>query len=452
MQVAYASFTALKSISRLRQAFPLSMSADPIFMCTHLTLYMSRCSSHRLTAEMHTFHSLKSIRMRLLIIAILLWFLFLSKLFPGPQPFFYHPKCTSRYCYALRVANTTSWRTFAPGPSWVPNWDPNWGPNRECLLDLAGFRKEDGFAWQMLETWKRKCKLVWWGSDCVRQWPNSIRVGEALREEQWEDTEGGLYGEWALYAGNGKETATQSSNTRRLALEGAPRIVSITGINGSFLLHIDGKGKEMEFELEEDVEEYEQDLGGSAVTKGISRNMALVREVTATLKVTDDSKVNTDKEMHVYGVHWPRMGQLLLTTTSEKFDGIFGLPQMAFERDYYRTSQRLLSAMIERKLSNSSMAASSDGSNPWAAISDAKRRVPQCELVAYVQMHPKESVFGEKPDEMHPNLVAERKRRCLSVASAAVLPGAKMSIVIFSPDCGVILESKGVPDLGHLPY
>ena len=82
-----------------------------------------------------------------------------------------------------------------------------------------------------------------------------------------------------------------------------------------------------------------------------------------------------------------------MTTTSEKFAGIFGLPHLQGARDYFRTSQGLLAATIGKTLHGMEKAAWFDASNPWTASpgANATRPVPYCEYVIYVQMPPRNS-------------------------------------------------------------
>ena len=167
--------------------------------------------------------------------------------------------------------------------------------------------------------------------------------------------------------------------------------MNITGNEGRVILRIDEKASlEIEVEQEPDTLVEQSELGEIWET-GISRQMALVREVAATMTVQDERNNDDGLEMRVYGVHWPRTGVLLMTTTSEKFAAILGLPYLQGRKDYFTTSQRLLTATIGKTLEGMEKAVWFDGSNPWTATpgakADAKRPVPHCEYVVYLQMH-----------------------------------------------------------------
>ena len=82
-------------------------------------------------------------------------------------------------------------------------------------------------------------------------------------------------------------------------------------------------------------------------------------------------------------------------------------------------------------------------SNPWTSSphnpSDALFPVPHCEFIVYLQQHPNEDTnidFNE----------LEKELRFPTGASMPSAPTIRMSALIFSPDCGFVLESKGPPD------
>lgn len=226
--------------------------------------------------------------------------------------------------------------------------------------------------------------------------------------------------------------------------------MNVTGNKGRVMLRVEEKASlEIEVEEEEDTVEEESELG-VIMRIGVSSATALVRGVAATMTVQDESTSNDGWEIRVYGVHWPRIGVLLITTTSEKFAGIFGLPHLSSRRDYFTTSQRLLNATIRKTLEEMEKEVWIDASNPCTASpgakADATRPVPHCEYVVYVQVHPLESTFVDgQPNAQKAVSEMERELRCPYAASILRTPELQMSTVIFSPHCGFILESKGPP-------
>lgn len=312
-------------------------------------------------------------------------------------------------------------------------------------MDLAGFRRGDGFAWGMAMTWRERCRR---GS---YRWRKKVEWDE----EDWVNVTGVLSGEWVRYIGNlsAKEKTSGYLNLGKIATgvdwafwDPEDWMMNVKGNEGRVMLKIDEKASlEIEVEEEPDTVEEESELGVVMKT-GIGRDTALVREVAATMTVQDESISDDGWEMRVYGVHWPRIGALLMTTTSEKFAGIFGLPHLGLGNDYFMTSQRLLNAAIEKTLGK---AAWFDASNPWTASpgakADAWRPVQHCEYVVYVQVHPRKSAFIDKQPNAQNMSEIEREMRCPYGATILRTPKLQMSTVIFSPDCGFILEPKGPP-------
>lgn len=81
--------------------------------------------------------------------------------------------------------------------------------------------------------------------------------------------------------------------------------------------------------------------------------------------------------------------------------------------------------------------------NPWTSSpnnpSDALFTVPHCEFLVYLQQHPIEDTtvdFGMLEEEL-------RYPTGASMPPASLM---RMSALVFSPDCGFILESRGPPD------
>lgn len=82
----------------------------------------------------------------------------------------------------------------------------------------------------------------------------------------------------------------------------------------------------LEMEVPEEPWEIEEMSELGMVDKpGITSGESLVRKVSATMTLRDESagEFGATNILRLHGVHWPRIGTLLLTTTSEKFDGIF---------------------------------------------------------------------------------------------------------------------------------
>jgi hypothetical protein len=138
-----------------------------------------------------------------------------------------------------------------------------------------------------------------------------------------------------------------------------------------------------------------------------------------------------------------------MTTTNEKFAGIFGLPpHLSRTWDYFTTSQRLLFTTVG-KTPQGANAASFHASTLWTASPGGKvtekRPVPHCEYVVYIQLHPPQSTFPygwPYTGRAKTGSEIEKELKCLDGPSILGTQELQMSMVIFSPGCGFILESK----------
>jgi len=372
---------------------------------------------------------------RILILGVLLsiYCLSFSSTVSG-QPLTYNLRRLFSYSrHSLHILNTTHWGNLDPDGCCAGGKMEGW------WLDLVGFRRGEAFALGSIRKWRQRC----WRA---RYWPEHKEA--PFDEKDWVNVTGILSGEWVRYIEDvdvkEKSSGHWNLSTITTGLNRAFRdpkglAMSVTGNEGGVMLRIDenvGLEMEVEAELDEEIDV------GYVETRHVDRHAALVREVAATLTVYDENSSDTSWEMRVHGVHWPRAGALLLTTTSKKFAGIFGLPHLSTANDYFVTSQRLLSTSVGKTFTGRS-----EVGNPWAARPGAE---PHCEYVAYVQLYLQGSVLPAVHEQQQPSAlnVSERVRKmsCLHGVSAILeKPKLQMFAVIFSPDCGFILEPKATP-------
>ncbi|KAL4875359.1 hypothetical protein BJY04DRAFT_165509 [Aspergillus karnatakaensis] len=170
-----------------------------------------------------------------------------------------------------------------------------------------------------------------------------------------------------------------------------------------------------------------------------------VREIQANLAVETDEYWSSTMFIALYGVHFPDTGGIILTTTSEKFRGVFTLPHLAMSPDSYNISQQLLlkslSDTVAEKLNRPPTLF------PWSSLVGTEQvefPSPKCEHIVYLQQHPVaiEGYLAEQAviDQM------EQEMRFPMGAPIPPPPSLVMSAVVYSPDCGYILETKGAPD------
>ncbi|KAL5327397.1 hypothetical protein ACEPPN_005093 [Leptodophora sp. 'Broadleaf-Isolate-01'] len=382
---------------------------------------------------------------RIVLIIILLFFLYTSPdqgAPPGFQsPHDYAAERIDRFRHALDILNRTNWQDFSPKTADKSRFEA------ARYLNLTGFREDDDYAWERVDAFKKRsqefteeARLGSWQKDTVN----------GAISEVYQNVTGIVQGKWV------RNTADLNGvpRTRSLNLTETSPVIdwafrdveywtrNITGSEGKMMLRLD-----------------ESDTGGVDVYPDTSKDPELpiesaniAREVAATLTIQDESSTGDGWDMRVHGVHWPKQGVMLLTTTSEKFSGVFGLPHLTMNLEQFKSSQRLLNKTLEREVESLEKSVWIDLSNPWSSSpdspSDATMPVPHCEYVVYVQVYPMDLSLTSLGSQLDPAVVIdaiEQELRFPNGASITVVPKLKMSTVIFSPDCGFMLESKGPP-------
>jgi hypothetical protein len=171
----------------------------------------------------------------------------------------------------------------------------------------------------------------------------------------------------------------------------------------------------------------------------------LAREIRASWTIESDDFWGSVWRAELFGIHFPENGAIILSTSSEKFGGIFSLPHFALSADGYELSHRLLlkslsETMLEKPNRPPTLF-------PWASLAGTEQMefaAPKCEHVIFLQQHPL-VVDGNLADRMTVDWI-ERELRYPMGAPIPHPPLMTMSAVVFSPDCGYILESKGTPE------
>ncbi|KAE8446091.1 hypothetical protein EG329_012599 [Mollisiaceae sp. DMI_Dod_QoI] len=339
--------------------------------------------------------------------------------------------------HALYVLETTEWGFFNPlAITSYTRANGRW-------VDIAGFRGKAGFTWERLYAWKDRCYML--GEKARMSY--FYRIGSSNNDEletDWGNMTEGLHGTWVRYTADlAKTHKTGRLGTFWKLAAGLERPNSdIKENDGTMVLRIDETASlELEHEEVPDNIIEESELG-TIWDYGLLWRERLVKEVAATLTIQDGNAADDNFTMRVHGVHWPRLGLLIMTTTSKKFGGILGLPHLSLSKQYFITSQRLLNTTIRNTLDGKNSAAWFDTSNPWTASPSGKRtsriQTPHCEYVVYVQLHPVNGTVSMQTAAYD----WERSLYCPSGYSVLETPDVQMTTVIFSPDCGFILESK----------
>ncbi|KAL8685137.1 MAG: hypothetical protein Q9224_005946, partial [Gallowayella concinna] len=322
--------------------------------------------------------------------------------------------------HALGLLSTSSYGDFdAAGNKWI---------------NVTGLRKEDGYAWNLLPGVQERARQQ--ASMLVDAW---YRSREARHTNAANDTSGGdivdstvpfyqnvtglIHGSWAR-SEVGKDVPSPVLNLTalvpRMAYATTQYTWNVTGTTGEILFRLDEKQSKI-LELKD----------------------ASAREITATLTLDDELSSRDGWQMTLHGIHYPRDGSIMLTTTGPRFAGIFALPYLALSKESFVAAQHLLNHTLNATIATQESASETDALGPWSSSpqipSDFTMPTPHCEYIVYLQQHPIETratnVESIETELRHPT-------GRLDITA----PPLKMSAVLFSPDCGFVLESKGPPD------
>ncbi|KAH6892097.1 hypothetical protein B0T10DRAFT_483013 [Thelonectria olida] len=328
---------------------------------------------------------------------------------------------------SLDVLNTTTWGDFAPRTSNDTN------TQQPKYLNLSGFREKDNFAWDDLQRFRdRSNEFSQHAIPTLQGQEVWDRGGDAV----WMNASGTVHGEWVrrngtVQRGYDSYNLTQNAPDMEWIGDKVSWARNITGNSGRIMLRIDSNKTTSEF--------------GPPSEDGLRASRHSVRGVKGTTTIEDIDGSGHNWEMRLWGVHWPYAGAILMTTTSEKFDGIFGLPHLVPSEDLFYSSQWLLNQSLARTLARKEENRFIDQTVPWT--SDLENPMyttspsPHCE---YISGFDGEDVTRAMRDAVIEAIESE----LLSPQGAPIpkVPKMQMSIVIYSPDCGFFLESKGPPD------
>ncbi|KAJ5658417.1 uncharacterized protein N7484_002066 [Penicillium longicatenatum] len=310
----------------------------------------------------------------------------------------------------------------------------DFNPPEDRWLPFLGVRKNDSYAWDLFPHVQNR----------ARNQLQSILTNAGLEPPKglddptgtfpfnltnlylpvYRNATGKLRGDWVRRTGDPQRQAPL--NTTAIAREHEY-------FTHEFSSNITGAGGSLYFNLEEG--------GGEELRIG----EGLVREIRASVTVESDDFWGSTWYLSLFGMHFPETGGIILTTSSEKFGGIFSLPHFALSSDTYELSQRLLLKSLTDSMS--------DKPNrpptlfPWASLAGNEQMefpAPKCEHVVFLQQHPV-VIDGVLADRLTLEKIEAELRYPIG-APIADPPLMAMSAVVFSPDCGYVLESKGTPE------
>ena len=339
--------------------------------------------------------------------------------------------------YALRVLNQSTFGDFNPA-------NGRW-------LNITGLRATDGYAWDLLprvqEAARDHFRVAVEGSPSLqahlvtnnshdeailndegKTLPQKILEALSLTESAtsvpfYQNVTGMVKGQW--YRSMIRENSTL--NELNVSVIAPGYLYS----SSSYKRNITGLSGELRIKLDE---KKSQDSSSKDDQK-------LVREIKAEVLIDDESYSGDGWNIVMFGVHYPKQGRILLSTTSERLAGIFALPHFGLSNREFARTQRLLNQSLQETI-NSQEADFDIDVNPWSSSpnnpSDVLFPPLQCEYICYLQQYPLE------PEDLDIGKLEEELQHPTG-APLKQAPAMKMSALLFSPDCGFVLESKGPP-------
>jgi len=313
-------------------------------------------------------------------------------------------------------------------------------PNNRWL-NITGLRQADGYAWDLLPKVQARAKeqldqifatsILPSSVKNVTADPYTSKPGDSTERDMsphvgplplYQNVTSILHGKWVRSAVE-EDLVSPTLNVSILA-------PSVYYTSTNYNRNITGQTGDLRIQL------HEQDHGDPLPDPGMARN------IKAQVTINDDTSSGDGWEMTLLGVHYPQQGGIVLSTTSEKFAGIFALPHFTLSGRAFKLAQQLLNQTLMSTI-NEQEADVKSVPNPWTSSPNSPSEemfpVPHCEFIVYLQQHPIE-------DKSIDISAMEDELRFPTGAVMLPAPLIRMSALIFSPDCGFVLESKGPPD------
>ena len=307
-------------------------------------------------------------------------------------------------------------------------------------LPLSGLKESDGFAWGLLPLAQAKARkqfkyvLDSAGVEIPEPEPSENKPNDPIsnlnltdiRLPVYQNITGKVRGNWIR--------SSLPGHADRPHLNMTSIVKDNDYITREFAHNATGDRGDLHFHF------HEED-GEQLVT-----SQGYVREVKAEMVVESDHSFGTLWWTSLFGVHFPESGEMILSTTSEKFSGLFSLPHFSLSEDTFSLSRQLLNQSLADALMKSKRRP--ETFLPWSLLPHDSEAVafptPKCEYIVYIHQH---SVLfrGNVASRRLLNRVEDELRFPVG-APIPTPPPMTMSAIIFSPDCGFILETEGAPD------
>ncbi|KAL9109881.1 MAG: hypothetical protein Q9227_005584 [Pyrenula ochraceoflavens] len=359
--------------------------------------------------------------------AVLVFFFLFFVLSPGTQG----PTPNQRAEFDVRVAQQWQALHMFQNASYG-----DFRPQDGSWLNTTGFRKEDDFAWDVLLQARKTARKQFLQLKRAAQEASDEDVTKATEPRYdelhkhlpvFQNVTSWVYGKFVRQR---FETGIRDKVNLTALAPGTDYATrnfnrNITEDEGEIRLHLD--------------ESSARDYGNG------------VRPIKADLAIFTSSSPGNGWRMRLYGLHDQPTGSIILSTSSEKFGGIFALPHLTLTGSGFASAKETLIQYLSNSIQTWADSGSFESRSPWSsqAIEGSELfSIPSCEYVVYLQQHPIAS---------SQNVIAmvESELRFHKGLPLPPVPPVVMSATLFSPDCAFILESQGPPaypskDVFHL--
>lgn len=307
-------------------------------------------------------------------------------------------------------------------------------------LPLAGLRKTDGFAWGLLPLAQEKARNQF--RYALSSSGVEVPDPEPLESEPDDPTSNLNITDFFLPVYHNVTGKVRGSWVRSSLPEDADRprlnFTSLAKDNDyitrEFAHNVTGDRGNLYFNF------HEED-GETIYADG-----AFAREIKAEMTVESDHAYGKIWRSVLFGIHYPESGEIVLSTLSEKFSGLYSLPHFSLSADTFQLACQLFNrsvsdAMVKLKKHLETFL-------PWSMLPHDSDTVsfptPKCEYIVYIHQHPVS--MGSNLASVSLLTQIEDELRFPIGAPIPKPPHMTMSAVVFSPDCGVILETEGAAD------
>ena len=276
-------------------------------------------------------------------------------------------------------------------------------------LDLTGFRQNDGYLWELLPVAQSLAKgkfldLVAGG--------NRSQTDEA----EFDKIDTSVLPVYRNVTGEVRGTLTKAGGVNTFQ-----RQINLTELvpgNDYFSGRFERNFTEMVGDITIDFKEDKKD-----------------GKVKAYVAIETDSSPSNGWQIKMEGFHQVNSGNVLLTTDSEKYDANFALPHFSLTASAYTESKKVANKTMTDYVKRR------DGFRPHSY--GTMFAVPQCEYIMWLQQYPVnyEGVSSQQTIDWLDEVEQELTKP--DGAPIGEPPALRFSAVLFSPDCGYILQSDG---------